>query len=173
MTKFLLRQFNSDHQANLVSRTRFTGRAVFVLLPLPIFQKVNNKRILLLSNYTVYFQFIFHRTFDLITEKKALTEVSKSRSRREIERERESERERRESLRDNDTAFIRFTPSHSVFEAYEAVSRTRRRVERWQVEVVQLSQLCFLTCKGERFCCLSYVLPSKMNVFVALWSEKT
>ena len=27
MTKFLLRQFNSDHQANLVSRRRFTGRA--------------------------------------------------------------------------------------------------------------------------------------------------
>ena len=79
-----------------------------------LFQKVNNKLILLLSNYTVYFQFIFHRTFDLITEKKALTEVSKSRSRREIDRERERERERRESLRDNDTAFIRLlrhTPS--------------------------------------------------------------
>ena len=81
----------SDHQANLVSRRRFTGRAVFVLLPLPIFQNVNNKLILLLSNYTVYFQFIFHRTFELITEKKALTEVSKSRSRREREREREEE----------------------------------------------------------------------------------
>ena len=133
-----------------------------------LFQKVNNKLILLLSNYTVYFQFIFHRTFELITEKKALTEVSKSRSRREREREREKRKFERQRHRVHS-----FTPSHSVFEAYEAVSRTRRRVERWQVEVVQLSQLCFLTCKGERFCCLSYVLPSKMNVFVALWSEKT